>query len=53
MTSFADGFQAALWAGAAFSVAGALIAVSVRQRPAPAEGRPAARPEPATADAAD
>jgi len=51
--AFTGGFQAALWVGAAFSAAGALIAVSVRQRPAPAEGRSPARPEPAAADAAD
>src|SRR5262249_12539899 len=51
--AFTGGFQAARWAGAAFSAAGALIAVSVRPRPAPAEDRSPARPEPATADAAD
>jgi MFS family permease len=49
--AFTSGFKAALWAGAAFSAAGVLIAASVRQRPAPAEGRSPARPEPATADA--
>jgi EmrB/QacA subfamily drug resistance transporter len=52
-TAFTGGFQAALWVGAVFSAAGALIAVSVRQRPAPAAGWSPARPEPATADAAD
>ena len=52
-TTFTSGFQAALWAGAAFSAAGVLIAVSVRQRPAPAEERLPARPEPATAEARD
>jgi MFS family permease len=51
--TFTGGFQTALWAGAAFSAAGALIAISARQRPAPAEGRSPVRPEPATADAAD
>ena len=50
---FTDGLKAALWAGAAFSAAGVLIAVSVRQRPAPAEGRSPARPEPASAGNAD
>ena len=50
---FVAGFRAALWAGAAFSAAGVLIAVSVRQRPAPAEGRSPARPEPASAGNAD
>ena len=52
-TAFTGGFQAALWVGAVFSAAGALIAVSVRQRPAPAQGRSPARPEPATAGAPD
>ena len=51
--AFTGGFQAALWAGAAFSAAGGLIAVSVRQRPAPAEARPPARPEPAAAGTVD
>jgi EmrB/QacA subfamily drug resistance transporter len=50
---FTDGLQAALWVGAAFSAAGVLIAISARPRPAPAEGRPAARHEPATAGTAD
>jgi len=50
---FTSGFQAALWAGAAFSAAGALIAITVRQRPAPAEARSHARPEPATASTVD
>jgi MFS family permease len=37
---FVAGFQDALWAGAALSAVGALIATSVRQRPAHAEDRP-------------
>ena len=52
-TAFTGGFQAALWAGAGFSAAGVLIAISVRRLPAPAGALGAARPEPATADAAD
>jgi len=51
--AFTGGFQAALWVGAAFSAAGVLIAVSARPRPAQAEGRSSARPEPATAGTAD
>ena len=46
---FVDGLEAALWAGAAFSAAGVLIAISVRQRPAQAEGLSPAQAEPATA----
>jgi EmrB/QacA subfamily drug resistance transporter len=50
---FVQGLTAALWAGAAFSAAGALIALTVRQRPAPAERLSPARPEPAASGAAD
>ena len=45
---FTGGFKAALWVAAAFSAAGALIALTVRQRAAPAERLPPARPAPAT-----
>jgi EmrB/QacA subfamily drug resistance transporter len=42
---FADGFRAALWAGAGFSAAGVLIAVSARRRTVPEPlGEPAGRP---------
>ena len=50
---FVAGFQAALWAGAAFSAAGVLIAITVRQRPAPSERLGTARAEPATASTVD
>ena len=50
---FVAGFRAALWAGAAFSAAGALIAITVRQRPAPAERLGSTQAEPATASTVD
>jgi hypothetical protein len=37
---FADGFKAALWAGASFSAAGVLMAVSAGQHTKPTSGQP-------------